>query len=163
MNRHLYTIIQWTWGLPQTLIGSAVYLVHRKDGHFSYNGAVATAWDKQSGVSLGKFIFVPRGYSHSRPKSIYTDVATGTKVDKYLVEHEYGHTIQSLVLGPLYLLAVGLPSIVWNRHPHFEKMRQETGKSYYSIVFERTASELGMAAAAKREGVEEAVEGVENN
>ena len=29
--------------------------------------------------------------------------------------HEYGHTVQSMILGPFYLLAVGLPSIIWAR------------------------------------------------
>lgn len=146
MNKHLYTLIQWTWGLPQTLIGSAVYLVHRKDKHFRYVGAVITAWDKPAGLSLGKFAFVPRGYSHSRPKSIYTDLVTETKVDRFLLCHEYGHTIQSLILGPMYLILVGLPSIIWNRLPYYNRMRRETGKSYYSVVFERTASELGEAS-----------------
>ena len=32
--------------------------------------------------------------------------------DRLLV-HEYGHTIQSLILGPLYLVLIGIPSTLW--------------------------------------------------
>ena len=59
LKKSLYTAAQWTWGLPQTLAGAGLYLRHRKDPHFDYNGAKVTAWDRDSGVSLGKFIFVP--------------------------------------------------------------------------------------------------------
>ena len=30
-----------------------------------------------------------------------------------LLSHEYGHCLQSVMLGPLYLVVVGLPSFVW--------------------------------------------------
>ena len=54
LKRGAYTTAQWTWGLPQTLIGAALYIAHRRDRHFNYNGARATVWDKDAGVSLGK-------------------------------------------------------------------------------------------------------------
>lgn len=124
MRKKGYTILQWTWGLPQTLIGSAVYLAHRKDRHFDYKGACVTEWGRDSGLSLGKFVFVPRG--------------TGS-----LLKHEYGHTLQSLLLGPAYLLLIGAPSVAWFHLPLFRRMREKTGRSYYSAVFEKTADKLG--------------------
>lgn len=139
LKKSLYTAAQWTWGLPQTLAGAGLYLRHKKDPHFDYNGAKVTAWDRDSGVSLGKFIFVPAGKREP------------VKVSDFLLEHEYGHTIQSLLLGPAYLLLVGIPSFAWNRLPYFDRKRKKTGKSYYSAVFERTASEFG-SKAAKRSG-----------
>ncbi len=48
MNKRFYTIAQWTWGLPQTLIGAAVYFRHRGEKHFDYNGARVTEWDNDS-------------------------------------------------------------------------------------------------------------------
>ena len=136
LKRHAYTAAQWTWGLPQTLVGAALYAVHRKDDHFDYRGAKATAWDKDTGVSLGKFIFVPRKNAKAglNPKA--------NSADRFLLDHEYGHTIQSLILGPFYLLAVGAPSIVWNRLPYFKAKRRKTGLSYYSAPFEKTANTL---------------------
>lgn len=154
----LYNAAQWTWGLPQTLAGAVLYLKHRKDPHFDYNGARVTAWDKLSGVSLGKFIFVPekKGWSTiqqngEKPDSQKSQRKAGEdSVSRFLLEHEYGHTIQSLILGPAYLLFVGLPSILWNRLPYFERRRRRTGKSYYSAVFERTANTLGEKTAKKK-------------
>ena len=124
MKKPLYTVLQYTWGLPQTLLGSAVYLAHRKDRHGQYGNAKVTYWDRPEGLSLGKFIFIPAK-------------------DKSLLDHEYGHTIQSLILGPAYLPLVGLPSLLWNRHPYFRRKRKTTGKDYYSVIFEKTANKLG--------------------
>ena len=134
-RKKLYSVLQWTWGLPQTLIGAAVFVIHKNDKHFDYGGATATAWKRKDGVSLGKFIFVPE-------ESVSEKGVSGQK-DGSLLEHEYGHTIQSIILGPAYLILVGLPSILWSRLPYFSKMRKRTGGSYYSAVFERTASDLG--------------------
>ena len=128
LKKHAYTAAQWTWGLPQPLLGAAIYAVHRKAEHFDYHGAKATAWNKDTGISLGKFIFVPR--------------KAGGSADSFLLEHEYGHTLQSLILGPFYLLAVGAPSMLWNRLPYFKSKRKRTGRSYYSAPFEKTANAL---------------------
>ena len=128
LKKYAYTAAQWTWGMPQTLIGAALYAVHKNDEHFNYRGSTATAWDRDTGLSLGKFIFVPRH--------------TGETTERFLLEHEYGHTLQSLILGPLYLFLVGAPSLLWNRLPHFKRKRMRTGKSYYSAPFEKTANVL---------------------
>ena len=57
------------------------------------------------GISLGKYSIV--NTCHYRK-----DIADALKRDT--VRHEaIGHAKQSLYLGPLYLLVVGLPSIVW--------------------------------------------------
>ena len=135
LKKHAYTAAQWTWGLPQTLIGAALYAAHRKDDHFDYRGAKATAWDKDAGVSLGKYIFVPR--------------RAGGNAGKFLLEHESGHTLQSLILGPFYLFFVGAPSLVWNRLPFFKRKRKQSGKSYYSAPFESTANKLAARASRK--------------
>ena len=135
LKRHAYTAAQWTWGLPQTLIGAALYAAHRRDDRFDYKGARATAWNKDTGVSLGKFIFVPR--------------RAGRNADDFLLEHEYGHTLQSLILGPFYLLFVGAPSILWNRLPFFARRRKRTGKSYYSAPFESSANRLAERASKR--------------
>ena len=155
LKKSLYTAAQWTWGLPQTLAGAGLYLRHRKDPHFDYNGAKVTAWDRDSGVSLGKFIFVPAekrrqgGSGDSKNVASEKDSEKPVKMNSFLLEHEYGHTIQSLLLGPAYLFLVGIPSFAWNRLPYFDRKRKETGKSYYSAVFERTASEFGSRAAKR--------------
>ena len=141
LKKHVYTAAQWTWGLPQTLLGAALYAKHRNDDHFEYRGAKATVWDKDAGISLGRYIFVPRRAVKSSGEGSGVSSDTGSP-DQFMIEHEYGHTLQSLILGPFYLLFVGAPSIAWHRLPYFRKKRMKTGRSYYSAPFEKTANTL---------------------
>ena len=60
-----------------------------------------------------------------------------------ILVHEYGHTRQSLLLGPFYLPLIGLPSLIWNRLPYFRRQRKAHKKAYYAFFPERWANELG--------------------
>lgn len=62
-----------------------------------YRGCVDTRWNISSGLSLGLFIFTPGEEDEDSQK---------------IRVHEYGHCIQPIVLGPLYML-LGIISIVW--------------------------------------------------
>lgn len=130
----LYGFVQVIWGLPQTALGFAVFLAHARCPHFRYHGAVVTTWEARKALSLGLFVFV-NGSGEACE-------AAGS-VDKPLLVHEYGHTVQSLIVGPLYLLIVGLPSLVWMNVPAFARRRRKTGTSYYAFYTERTANWLG--------------------
>ena len=149
LKKHVYTAAQWTWGLPQTLIGAALFLAHRKDEHFDYNGARATVWDRDAGVSLGKFIFVPK---KSRGSKAASAKHAEELADPFLLGHEYGHTLQSLLLGPFYLILIGAPSMLWNRLPYFSRKRKQSGKSYYSAPFEKSANYLASKASKRSSG-----------
>lgn len=133
----LCLILQCTWGLLQTAAGAAVFLRFRRCPHYRFHGAVATVYPLYSSLSLGPFIFLtdkpPRDRSGQIPDS---------DIPRRLLVHEYGHTIQSLILGPLYLPVVGLPSMLWAQLPSCQ--RRWRGKvSYFSFVTERTANFLG--------------------
>lgn len=78
---------------------------------------------KYNGLSLGKYIFVPFDFDC-----------------KYL-HHEYGHSMQSEILGWFYLPFIGLPSLIWARC--FEGYRKRKGVSYYAFYTERWADKLG--------------------
>lgn len=56
-----------------------------------------------------------------------------------ILKHEIGHTKQSLYLGPLYLIVIGLPSIVWA----FIQSRWMKDCDYYSFYTEKWANRLG--------------------
>ena len=56
--------------------------------------------------------------------------------------HEYGHCIQSVVLGPLYLI-VALISVVWANLPYFRNLRREKNIPYTSCFVESWASKWG--------------------
>ena len=131
MKKFLYILWQYTWGILQNLVGGAIYLFFRLRGceHFRYQGALAVVWTIQAGsMSMGRFLFFYPDYQ---------------KEGHRLVSHEYGHTIQSLILGPLYLPLVGLPSLIWASLPALEKRRQEKHISYYDFAPEKWANRLG--------------------
>ena len=61
--------------------------------------------------------------------------------------HEYGHSVQSRRLGPLYLAVIGIPSLVfcylWDRLVHANWDMTEKIKWYYRQPTEHSADILG--------------------
>ena len=57
--------------------------------------------------------------------------------------HEYGHSIQSLILGPLYLIIIGIPSTLWGFLPSLSAKRKKHHISYFIFYTERWANLLG--------------------
>ena len=131
----LFYFLQWTWGLPQNLVG-LLLLPFLRGKRFRYHGALVTVYRQRdsaknhSGFSLGMFIFIPEGWSEYNKK--------------HLVVHEYGHTVQSLILGPLYLPAVGLPSVIWShRFCRRYDVYRRRGIAYTDKYPEHGADRLG--------------------
>lgn len=86
------------WEFPQNLLGLLLKVLFKFTYAETYKGRKIyrsnyVIW----GISLGKFILL--GKAH------YTEDT---------IRHEYGHCLQSAMLGPLYLIVVGIPSIVMN-------------------------------------------------
>lgn len=117
-------ILHFIWGLPQNLIGLILYaILAPKHAHKRYKQAYVCEMPWGGGVSLGMFIFA-------------------SNIDwEPTIKHEYGHTKQSMLLGALYLLVIGLPSAVWAGC--FEKYRRKHNKSYYSFYTEKWADKWG--------------------
>lgn len=128
MRWRLAPLVQATWGFPQTALGLLLFLVLRaKRPHrrvWRFRSAVVSAWRLDAGFSLGQFVFVPE------------------RCPRPLMLHEYGHTIQSLILGPLYLPVVVLPSLAWAGIPAAERFRRRHHYSYYRFFCERWANLL---------------------
>lgn len=140
MKTALYWLIQCLWGLPQTVLGLVLLLLHRKDGHFLYHGAVITCWRGRSSVSIGPFVFVTADpFFCDR----LADRFTREELADRLLVHEYGHTIQSLFLGPLYLIVIGIPSTLWGWLPSLAKKRHDQRISYFSFFTESWANRCG--------------------
>ena len=126
LGRALYNAVGLLWTLPQQIIGFIGFLIFRKGYVFTYRRArIIEVPNRYGSVSLGNFIFV----NDSR--------------NLELIKHEYGHTRQSYRLGWLYLLVIGLPSIIWAAF--FEGFRAKYGISYYAFYTERWANVLGGA------------------
>lgn len=124
MRRVLYILLQCTWGLPQTLLGAVIFLLHLRRGHYFYHGVIVSEWGMHDSASIGLFVFIGERDAACRP----------------LLVHEYGHTLQSLLLGPLYLLLIALPSTVWLHLPCFRRMRRKKHLSYYTFYTESWAN-----------------------
>lgn len=114
-------ILKFLWQLPQHLL--ALSLIHIFD-LIKYNSAYVSDTDIPgfTAVSLGQY----RLYFQKR----YVENAV-------VVKHETGHSRQSLYLGWLYLIVIGLPSLVGNIVHRFVKF------DYYEQPWEKWADKLG--------------------
>ena len=132
--------LHWTWGYIQTSAGFFVFLWFFRCPHYYYKGVVRTVWTLNAGVSLGMFIFTPQ---EPDPQ----DKSEWAKRDKAYCEevaiHEYGHTFQSLLLGPFYLLVIGIPSIIWASSKRLQRMRDRKDIPYSKLYCEHWASKWG--------------------
>lgn len=135
----IYTVLQWTWGVLQNIAGAFIFLLFIKNKHYFWRGAIVTVWNsKTASLGIGMFIFV-RKPRHGE----YPDNFTGqTDFDRTLV-HEYGHTVQSIILGPLFLPIIALPSLLWCGLPAAIRYRKKNSVSYYSFYTEKWANYLG--------------------
>jgi len=124
---------QCTWGLLQTALGAAVCLCCRRAVRYPFRGALVTEWARKDGLSLGLFVFIPQGLTAGRMR---------------LLRHEYGHSMQSLLLGPLYLPAVGLPSLLWAQLKACREKRRREGIDYFAFFTERWADAWGGVGAS---------------
>jgi len=129
MTRGLYALAQCTWGFPQTLLGLLLFLRERRRPRSRYRGAVVVRWQSAYSLSLGLFVFL-------------SERESGAPERRWLL-HEYGHTLQSLLLGPAYLIVIGLPSLLWALWPPLVRRRRARGVPYAAFFPERWADQLG--------------------
>lgn len=127
-GRAFFYLIQFTWGLTVNLVGLLVFLCCRArySSKRFHNSIVTYLPGNRGGLSLGIFIFlsVPGAEKNSGPCA-----------------HEYGHTVQCLLLGPLYWIVVAAPSLIWRCL--FEGYRRKRHISYDSFYCERWATAWG--------------------
>ena len=123
-------LILWIWQLPQNLLGVFLLLWYKREKiYHKLNGRLFYFTNEMpSGISLGNYIIMNRD-----------DKEDGMK-------HEYGHSIQSRILGPLYLIVIGLPSLLGNIYDSVFHKRWKWSDScrwYYNQPWEKWADELG--------------------
>lgn len=118
-------VLLYLWQLPQNLLGLLLMLFLKGETRHKLGGLRFYFLDTfPGGITLGEYIIV------------------GTRQD-ITVRHEFGHVLQSRKLGPLYLIVIGLPSILhaWlsdligccERHP----------EGYFHYWTEKWADRLG--------------------
>ena len=119
------------WQLPQNLLGviwknikkgSIITPISNND--IESVGAKAYLIKARGAVTLGKYVFI----SHT-----YRDQGT-------IIKHECGHVKQSKMLGPLYLIVIGVPSILHAWLNDYIGCDEESGYSH--IYTEKWADKL---------------------
>ena len=113
----------YIWQLPQNLVGLVVlcFCGHREKCSVA---GIDFYYSKTfpGGISLGNYVII------------------GSK-NENTVKHEHGHQIQSMYLGPLYLLVVGLPLIIWAGL--YGSVIPYSHNGYYRFYTESWADKLG--------------------
>ena len=118
--------IKWLWQFPQNMLAlciegilcQAAYREGKADGNTIIVNIVLP-----SAMSLGDYLFVN---PMSSQKSI---------------QHECGHSKQSDILGPLYLIVIGIPSLLHNI-VHYLCNKIGIKWNYYSFYTESWANKL---------------------
>ena len=96
VDSYIKNLLMWLWQFPQNMLAlciegilcEAAYREGKIDGNtLIYNYVLPT-------MSLGNYIFVNTMFSN-------TDI-----------KHSHGHSKQSRILGPLYLVVIGIPSLL---------------------------------------------------
>lgn len=133
----MLNILKFIWQLPQNLIalvilglnclGKKTFYTKEVEGIKVY---IVKRGVFKCGVSLGNFIILDLLYVTDRHLPNLPTVA----------KHEHGHQIQSLYFGPLYLLVIGLPSVINNL---IHRAKGKSDRWYYSRYPERWADKLG--------------------
>lgn len=126
----LVAALLYLWQLPQNLLGLLLLGIYgrttpidfRGNNHRLPSSMIYFIEGFHGGISLGRYVLISGYYA-----SAYDVWA-----------HERGHSIQSLILGPLYLVVVGLPSLLWAAW-----WNKDRNVSYYWFYTERWADYLG--------------------
>ncbi len=134
----LAKLIGVLWEGPQNLLGSMLLLTERAIGsvvRIENEDGRLFVQSRMTAVSLGHFVF------WSRRENRYFPLDENTR------QHEFGHTFQSRLLGPLYLPLVGVPSSA--RVLYAVAYREMTGRrwrGYFDGYPENWADTLGGVA-----------------
>ena len=126
--KYIRNLILFIWQLPQHLlailyIGYLVMMCKDLGVDSRYKQAIVIPCVMRGAVTLGYYVFV--GLNSEYRKT---------------VKHELGHTIQSKILGPLYLIVIGIPSITYcGLRRIFPSLRK---KNYYDFYTEKWANNL---------------------
>lgn len=124
-HRWLYWLLNFTWGILTTLCGLLISLfmlcIGKKPEKWSsaWFFKILKSW---GGMTMGTMFL--------------RDSTSGMSINL----HEFGHTFQNAILGPLFIFIVAIPSAIryWYR-----KFSKKTQPAYDAIWFEGSATKIG--------------------
>ena len=131
-------ILLYMCQLPQNIAGliTIAFIGASKVENNKYKDAAIWFTKYNIGVSLGRYIIINNRY---KGNNRYIDYNQNT------IKHEYGHCIQSKILGPLYLIIIGIPSGIHN----ILDRKGKTKNDYYDYWCEKWADKLGGVVRVK--------------
>ena len=125
-------VLLWLWQLPQNLLGWFLSIfADKKHNYICNDGKEYRIYFMSlfgSGVSLGNYIIFDTAYK------------TYIAILDISVKHEHGHQKQSMYLGPLYLIVIGIPSVLGNI---YSRLFHKESEWYYKQPWEAWADKLG--------------------
>ena len=123
-------ILLYIWQLPQNIAGLIMLLIYQREKTYhKLNGRTFYYTTEMiSGISLGNYIII--------------------KKEDWGVRmcHEYGHSVDSRKFGPLYLIVIGLPSLlgnIYNKIFHKNWKYSDSCEWYYNQPWEKSADKNG--------------------
>ncbi len=134
--KRLKKILLVIWQFPQEIIGC--FLILMVKGKRKYINVLLPG--KQSKYGLVGVYTVPNLFNSGISLGSYIIFDGRIEISETDVLHEYGHQLQSRMLGPLYLLIVGIPSLIGNI---YSRIKKKDEKWYYSRFPENWADRLG--------------------
>ena len=141
MKKFLYWFLQLTWGallsIPGLLIAAfCILFLHGKPHKNGYSFIVEVGGN-WGGINLGA-VSLCGGYTTKCPDIEWFE---------HTRRHEFGHSLQNIIFGPLQLFIDAIPSAI--RYWYYVYKNPE--KDYDSIWFERTATNWGTKAIQRIE------------
>lgn len=134
--KKLKKILLVIWQFPQEIIG--YFLVIILKGKREYINVLVKG--KQSKYKLTKIYLVPNLFHSGISLGDYIIFDSRIEILETNILHEYGHQLQSRILGLFYLLIVGIPSLIGNI---YSRIKKKDKKWYYSRFPENWADKLG--------------------
>ena len=126
IGNYIKDYIKWLWQFPQNMLALCIEGIlcqaAYREGKVCGNTIIVNNV-LPSAMSLGDYLFVN---FMSSQKSI---------------QHEYGHSKQSNILGPLYLIVIGVPSLLHNI-VHYLCSKIGIKWNYYRFYTEYWANKL---------------------
>lgn len=133
-------LLLYLWQLPQNILGLVLIAFYKSEKKLiaSNGNYVYFSRYMSGGISLGMYSIIDLDYYMHLAKN---DDAKALDLD--VTKHEaLGHGTQSRILGPFYLLVIGLPSIIW-ASLYGTKLFPYTKNGYYKFYTEKLADKLG--------------------
>ena len=129
-------ILLYLWQLPQNLLGLVLVLIYNPEKLIKLENGNRVYFSKKmtGGISLGIYSIISEKYIRNYKTN---DKILNLNVTKHEV---IGHGTQSKWLGPLYLIVIGLPSIVWAGL--YGSVIPTSKNGYYKFYTEKLADKL---------------------